>query len=109
MRRRPGGGFLPHLENKLHKTEAQALKIIREHVQYARSTGLKVCFTPEDALRTSLDFLVRACNTAIEAGADRISFADTLGIMQPYEIHQRIQDLRERLLPCKIDLHCHND
>jgi len=98
-----------HLESKLHKTEAQALKIIREHIQYARSTGLKVRFTPEDASRTSLDFLVRACNTAIEAGADRISFADTLGIMQPYEIHQRIQDLRERLLPCKIDLHCHND
>ncbi len=98
-----------HLEHKLHKTEAQALKIIREHVEYAHNIGLKVRFTPEDASRTSLDFLVLACNTAIEAGADRISFADTLGIIQPHEMYQRIQNLREQLLPCKIDLHCHND
>jgi 2-isopropylmalate synthase len=98
-----------HLEKKMHKTEGQALEIIQEHVQYAHQMGLKVRFTPEDASRTNLDFLVRACNTAIEAGADRISFADTLGIMQPHEIYQRIQELRERLLLCKIDLHCHND
>ena len=98
-----------HLENKMHKTESQALVVIQEHVQYACQAGLKVRFTPEDASRTDLGFLVRACNTAIEAGADRISFADTIGIMQPHEIYQRIQELRERLLPCKIDLHCHND
>jgi isopropylmalate/homocitrate/citramalate synthase len=52
---------------------------------------------------------VRVCNAAIEAGADRISFADTLGIMQPHIFFERVRTLRERLLPCKIDLHCHND
>jgi homocitrate synthase len=98
-----------HLENKLHKTEAQALEIIREHVEYGRNTGLKVRFTPEDASRTDLEFLALACNTAITAGADRISFADTLGILQPHEMYRRIQELRRRLQPCKIDLHCHND
>ena len=46
---------------------------------------------------------------AIEAGADRISFADTLGIMQPHIFYDRVKALRERLLPCKIDLHCHDD
>jgi 2-isopropylmalate synthase len=98
-----------HLENKVHKTEGQALDIIRDHVQYARQAGLKVRYTPEDASRTEFSFLLRACNTAIEAGADRISFADTLGIMQPHEMYQRIRQLREGLHPCKIDLHCHND
>lgn len=98
-----------HLENKLHKTQAEALQVIVEHVRYARSLGLKVRYTPEDASRTDFEFLVRACNAAIEAGADRISFADTLGIMQPHEMLERIQALRQRLLPCKIDLHCHND
>src|SRR3972149_3451195 len=29
--------------------------------------------------------------------------------MQPHDMYQRIRELRERLLPCKIDLHCHND
>ncbi len=98
-----------HLDSKLHKTEEQALEIIREHVAYAKSLGLKARYTPEDATRTELDFLVRVCNAAIEAGADRISFADTLGIMQPHLIFERVQTLRARLLPCKIDLHCHDD
>ena len=80
-----------------------------EHVAYARSLGLKVRYTPEDATRTDFEFLVQVCNAAIEAGADRISFADTLGIMQPHTMFERVSALRERLLPCKIDLHCHDD
>ena len=98
-----------HLDSKLHKTEKEALAIIQEHVCYAKDLGLKVRYTPEDATRTDFEFLVQVCNAAIEAGADRISFADTLGIMQPHIMFERVQALRERLLPCKIDLHCHDD
>ncbi len=98
-----------HLEAKTHKSEDQAVGIITENVRYARSLGLKVRYTPEDASRTDFTFLVRACNNAIEAGADRISFADTLGILQPHEMYERITELRKHLLPCKIDLHCHDD
>ena len=98
-----------HLDAKLHKTQEQAIVIIQEHVEYARSLGLKVRYTPEDATRTDFEFLVQVCNAAIEAGADRISFADTLGIMQPHVMYEKVRALRERLLPCKIDLHCHND
>lgn len=98
-----------HLDAKLHKTQGEAVDIITEHIAYARGLGLKVRFTPEDATRTEFEFLVRVCNAAIEAGADRISFADTLGVMQPHIFYDRVRALRERLLPCKIDLHCHDD
>jgi 2-isopropylmalate synthase len=98
-----------HLDAKLHKTPEQAIDIIHEHVCYARSLGLKVRYTPEDATRTDFEFLVRVCNAAIEAGADRISFADTLGIIQPHTMFEKVRALREQLHPCKIDLHCHND
>lgn len=98
-----------HLDAKLHKTQEQAIAIICEHIAYARSLGLKVRYTPEDATRTDFEFLVQVCNAAIQAGADRISFADTLGIMQPHIMSERVCALRERLLPCKIDLHCHDD
>lgn len=98
-----------HLDAKLHKSQDEALQIICEHISYARSLGLKVRYTPEDATRTDFDFLVRVCNAAILAGADRISFADTLGIMQPHLMYDQVRALREQLLPCKIDLHCHND
>ena len=98
-----------HLEAKVHKTPEEAIKIIAEQVRYAHSLGLKVRYTPEDASRTEFEFLVKVINAAIEAGADRISFADTLGILQPHEMYKRIKALRARLLPCKIELHCHND
>ena len=98
-----------HLDAKLHKTQDEAITIITEHVAYARGLGLKVRYTPEDATRTDFEFLVRVCNSAINAGADRISFADTLGIMQPHIFYDRVRALRERLRPCKIDLHCHDD
>jgi homocitrate synthase len=98
-----------HLDAKLHKTQDQALEIICSHIAYARGLGLKVRFTPEDATRTDFEYLVKVCNAAIEAGADRISFADTLGIMQPHDMYERVCALRQRLLACKIDLHCHND
>lgn len=98
-----------HLESKMRKTREEAVKIICDHIEYAIGKGLKVRFTPEDATRTDFDYLVSTCNSAIEAGADRISFADTLGIMQPHVMFDRVSELRKRLLPCKIDLHCHND
>lgn len=98
-----------HLDSKLHKTRGQAIEIICEHIAFARSLGLKVRYTPEDATRTDFEFLVQVCNAAINAGADRISFADTLGILQPHIMFERICALRQRLLPCKIDLHCHDD
>lgn len=98
-----------HLDTKLHRTQEQAIEIIREHVCYAKSLGLKVRYTPEDATRTDFEFLIQICNAAIESGADRISFADTLGIMQPHTMFERVSALRESLLPCQIDLHCHDD
>jgi 2-isopropylmalate synthase len=98
-----------HLESKTRKSEDEAVDIICEHIRYARELGLKVRYTPEDATRTDFEFLVRVCNAAIEAGADRISFADTLGIMQPHTMYEQVSQLRARLQPCKIDLHCHDD
>ena len=98
-----------HLDTKVHKTQAEAIELICEHVRYARSLGLKVRYTPEDASRTDMDFLVEVCNRAIEAGADRISYADTTGVLQPHIMFERISQFRSRLAPCKIDIHCHND
>lgn len=98
-----------HLDAKMHKSQDEAVDWICEHVRYARELGLKVRYTPEDATRTDFEFLVRVCNAAIEAGADRISFADTLGIMTPSQMYERVKELRARLAPCKIDLHCHDD
>ena len=47
-------------------------------------SGLNVRYTPEDATRTDFNYLVEICNAAIDAGVDRISAADTVGVMQPH-------------------------
>ena len=98
-----------HLETKVHKTQAEAIQIVTSIIRYAVSLGLKVRYTPEDASRTEMGFLVEVCNRAIQAGADRISFADTTGVLQPHTMYDRICEFRARLEPCKIDIHCHND
>jgi len=104
-----GGADSTTLLYLLKKTRKEALQIIKEHVAYARKKGMKVRFTPEDATRTELNFLAKACNTAIKAGADRISVADTLGIMQPHLFYNQVKELKDSLYPCELDVHCHND
>ena len=98
-----------HLETKVKKTQRETLAIVCDHISYARGLGLKVRYTPEDASRTELEYLVEVCNAAIDAGADRISYADTTGVMQPHTMYERIRELRKRLKPCKLDVHCHDD
>ncbi|KON27357.1 2-isopropylmalate synthase [miscellaneous Crenarchaeota group archaeon SMTZ-80] len=97
-----------HLTYKLKKDKEEAIKIIIQAIEYAREHGFKVRFTAEDASRTDYSFLVRICNAAVNAGADRVSIPDTVGVMTP----KRIKDLFIRLrsdVNVELDTHCHND
>mgnify|MGYP000927955033 FL=1 len=73
-----------HLKDKLKMTKEVAIEKVVDCVQYAKDHGLKVRYTPEDATRTDFEYLIEICNAAIDAGADRISVADTVGVMQPH-------------------------
>ena len=97
-----------HLEDKLHFSQEKALDVITNEVQYAKDHGLNIRYTPEDSTRTGLDFLVKACNTAVEAGADRVSIADTVGISTPTSFSKLISHVHAKV-NAKIDVHCHND
>jgi len=97
-----------HLTYKLKKQEDEAIKIIIDTIDYARSHGLKVRFTAEDATRTDYSFLVRICKAAAEAGADRISIPDTVGVMNPLKIRSLFSDLSKDI-NVELDSHCHND
>ena len=99
-----------HLEFKLKKTREQVLDMIYNSVNYARNHGLKVRFTPEDATRSDSQFLIEACNTAYEAGADRISIADTVGMLTPSSMKGFVKFMQRHLRNrVGIDVHCHND
>ncbi|MFH0875511.1 MAG: homocitrate synthase [archaeon] len=98
-----------HLKDKLHFSKEQAIETVVDTVEYAKSHGLKVRYTPEDATRTDYDYLIKICNAAIDAGAERISLADTLGIMQPHTYYDFVKRAKSDLKKCEIEVHCHND
>ncbi len=97
-----------HLTYKLKKDEEEAIKIIIQAIEYAHEHGFKVRFTAEDASRTDYSFLVKICNAAVNAGADRVSIPDTVGIMTPERIKELFFKLKSDV-KTELDTHCHND
>ncbi|MCA1813034.1 MAG: hypothetical protein LC624_03665, partial [Halobacteriales archaeon] len=97
------------LEQQFRKDEAQAIALVTDVVQYARDHGLRVRYTPEDTVRSDYGRVVRVARAAVEAGADRISVADTTGHMTPLRMHDFVARLRQDLPGTGIHAHCHND
>jgi homocitrate synthase NifV len=83
-----------HIDKKLRKDRAWVLNTIRELTPRALDLGLEVIVGCEDASRADLDFLMRVAEAAELAGARRLRFADTLGVMEPFGVHTAIASLR---------------
>jgi len=97
-----------HLQYKLHLSQDQALEKAVESVEYAKSRGLQVEFSAEDATRTDRGFLKKIFAAVTKAGADRIDIPDTVGYSTPQYIAEITRDAIEATkLP--ISMHCHND
>lgn len=97
-----------HLRYKLGRDRAWLLAEIPAHVAYARDAGLEVCIGGEDASRADPDFLSRIVETAQCAGARRFRFADTLGILEPFGVFEKITRLRA-CCDLEIEMHAHDD
>ncbi len=97
-----------HIAKKLRKDRAWVLANIRELVPRAQDMGLEVIVGCEDASRADLDFLLRVAETAEHAGAIRLRFADTLGVMEPFGVFDTIASLRS-VCDLEIEMHAHDD
>ncbi|MCD5030322.1 2-isopropylmalate synthase [Enterococcus asini] len=101
-----------HMEYKLKMTETEVLASIKEHVAYAKERFEKVQFSPEDATRTEKAFLLKAVQTAIDAGATIINIPDTVGYTNPTEYGALFAYLigniqaQEEII---FSSHCHDD
>ncbi len=97
-----------HLEYKLKLTRDEALQKAIESVEYAKSRGLQVEFSAEDATRSDREFLKKVFGEVAKAGADRIDIPDTVGYSTPQYIAEITKDAIEASkLP--VSVHCHND
>ncbi|MGZ8153534.1 MAG: homocitrate synthase [Methylovulum sp.] len=97
-----------HIQHKLKQSRTWVLNTINDLVQEARSLGFEVCVGMEDASRADVDFLIRMTETAQQAGASRIRFADTVGIMEPFGVFETIKKLRAAT-DLEIEMHAHDD
>mgnify|MGYP000846665763 FL=1 len=86
-----------HMRHKLNMTAEDTLDTVRHGVTAARRYTDDVQWTAEDATRAGEDFLCRAVETAIAAGASVINLADTVGYGVPGEVAGMIRSLKNRV------------
>lgn len=101
-----------HMQHKLQMPPEKVLEMIRDSVSYARKHCDDVEWSAEDATRTSHDFLCRAVEAAITAGATTVNIPDTVGYTVPDEYYALIHMLKTRVPnidKAVISTHCHND
>ncbi len=96
------------IKYKIGKTRQWVLDCTKRAVRYAGDFGCRVSVGAEDASRADRNFLEEFALLSQEMGADRFRFADTVGVLDPFQVFEILSRLGEKL---KIDLefHGHND
>jgi len=97
-----------HMKDKLKISRTEALERAVRTVEYAKSHGLKIRFTVEDGSRADPVFLLKVCKAIQEAGVDRISLPDTVGILRPIGMYNFVKRVRDEI-DVPLDAHVHND
>ncbi|WP_221073717.1 homocitrate synthase [Agarivorans aestuarii] len=95
-------------ESKLQLSTAQLFVQLERGIKQALALGLQVCVGMEDASRASLDELYLIAEKAQGFGAQRLRFADTLGLLDPFATEVFISSLKQRS-DLQIEMHAHND
>jgi 2-isopropylmalate synthase len=102
------------LKYQLRMTRNQVLERLTECVEYGKEHGLIIDYIAEDSTRSDMDFLCQAYKTAIDAGADKICTADTVGFVRPEVMKHILREVKSRLwsknkYKVPIAVHCHDD
>lgn len=97
-----------HIEHKLHSTREEVLERIVKATEFAKRNGLYISVNAEDASRTDEDFLIKFVKTAKQAGANRVRFCDTVGILNPVQTYNKIKKIKDNV-DIDIEMHTHND
>jgi 2-isopropylmalate synthase len=91
------------------RSPAVVLDMVRAAISLAKDLGLQVRYTVEDATRTHLPLALEAFAAAVEAGADRICYADTVGAASPSQFAHDVQAVRAALPDTDLEVHVHDD
>jgi 2-isopropylmalate synthase len=101
-----------HIEHQMRSNQKDILAGAEEAVRHAKSLCPDVEFSPMDATRTEIGYVAEVVAAAVDAGADVINIADTVGYTTPVEFSAFLQELQERvpgLGERVLSVHCHDD
>jgi len=99
-----------HLKYQFRVSREEALKRSVAMVKLARSLAEDVEFSPMDATRTELPYLIEVVKAVIKAGASTVNIPDTVGYTTPTEFGAMIRAIKEEIgNSAVIAVHCHND
>lgn len=97
------------IKNKLGKSRGWVREQLRRSLGYAKEHGLYVSIGGEDSSRADLNFLAELMGIARGMGADRFRFCDTLGILDPFTMYEKVRALRSAVPGLDIEVHTHDD
>lgn len=108
-------GTSPSHLSMLKIDQEQGLERIRFAVTLAKSLCDDVEFSPMDAGRTDMEYLIKVCALAVECGATTLNIPDTVGYVTPEEWADKISHLIAETPGAGPgsgviwSIHCHND
>jgi homocitrate synthase NifV len=97
------------IAHKLRKDRAAVKEQLKVALGFAKQHDLYVSVGGEDASRADLTFLVELMEITRSLGGDRFRFCDTLGIMDPFTMFEKVAYLRAAVPEVDIEVHTHND
>ncbi|MHB8126819.1 MAG: homocitrate synthase [Desulfitobacteriaceae bacterium] len=97
-----------HIEHKLQTTREDVLERMVKATEFTKRHGVYISVNAEDASRSDMDFLIQFALEAKKAGADRLRYCDTVGILDPFTTFDRITNLIAKT-GLDIEMHTHDD
>ncbi|MDA8413225.1 MAG: homocitrate synthase [Desulfobacteraceae bacterium] len=97
------------IAHKLRKDREAVKEQLKVALGFAKQHGLYVSVGGEDASRADMGFLVELMEITRAMGGDRFRFCDTLGIMDPFGMYDKVSFLRTAVPEVEIEVHTHND
>jgi 2-isopropylmalate synthase len=101
-----------HLKYQFRLTHDEVLDIIKDTVTLARKHTDNVEWSAMDATRSGKDYLCKAIETAIKAGATTVNIPDTVGYATPDDYGALIKHIANtvpNIDKAIISTHCQND
>ena len=97
------------IANKIRKSREWVKEQLKTALGFAKGHGLYVSVGGEDSSRADLAFLAELMEIARGMGADRFRFCDTLGILDPFTMYEKVRALLNAVPGLDLEVHTHDD